>query len=211
MFIYWYGASCFEISSKVSGEEISLFCNPFDKDYVGFNLRKVSADIVASAKKGKEYGATAGIKNNEGKSPFVVDMPGEYEKSGIFVCEFGFGDSLLFKIALEGITLGFIPAIDIMLSEKQLEFFEDIDVLLLSLGGEKDLSLQDLADLVVKIDPKIVIPFDYKLPESKQEKKEVTAFCKKLGGLCENVDGKLKLTKTDIPEENTKIIILAKS
>src|SRR3989344_9117942 len=80
--IWWYGQACF----KVKGKNASVVFDPYEPDFTGLKPLRLDADIVCVTHSHQDHNNAAAVKpTEEGKSPFVISGPGEYEISGINV------------------------------------------------------------------------------------------------------------------------------
>ena len=92
---------------------------------------------------------------------------------------------------------------------KQLEKLEGIDVLLIPVGGKFTLDAKKAVEVISQIEPRIVIPMHYKTKDLKTDGLEgVDKFIKELG-IEPRYEEKLKISKKELPSENTELIILS--
>jgi L-ascorbate metabolism protein UlaG (beta-lactamase superfamily) len=95
------------------------------------------------------------------------------------------------------------------LTDDQLSHLEDIDVLLLPVGGAgATLDAKAAGEVISQIEPRVVIPMHYALPGLKFKFDGVEKFVKEIGIKPENVEEKIRLQKKDLPQEETKLIII---
>lgn len=125
--------------------------------------------------------------------------PGEYERKGIFV-EGIAPDSVgtIFVIHSEDINICYAAGISSTLSNEAVKTLGDIDLLILSIGGDK-LNPKDAEKTVSTIDPRVVIPA-YVSPEINLESA--------LGIKAETLDS-YKLKRSDLPVEDRKLVIIS--
>src|SRR3989338_8596163 len=82
MTITWLGETCFKIELKSGNEDIVIITDPFDPAATGLKLpRTLQADIVLQSL----AKLPVPIETREGKKPFFVAGPGEYEVKGVFI------------------------------------------------------------------------------------------------------------------------------
>ena len=132
-----------------------------------------------------------------------IEGPGEYEVADFSVRGIaaqrhldsaGF-NSTIYRIEVGDVRLAILGNIDPKLSEDQLELIGMVDILILPIGGSGyTLDATAAAQLVRKIDAKVVIPIHYADDGLKYEvpQDEFEVFQKELGGDVEHVD-KLKV------------------
>ncbi len=93
------------------------------------------------------------------------------------------------------------------LSDKQLDFLEDIDILIIPIGGQYTLSPSEASNLIKEIEPRIVIPMHYKIPGLKLDLRPVDEFIKELN-LEPEKSNELKIDPGKLPQEEIKLVIL---
>ena len=206
MQIQWLGQSCFKIQSKNSGQETTILMDPYGDD-AGPKPPKAQADIITFS-----HNSDGQIIKAEG---FIINAPGEYETRGVFIYgvpiqnigQAGKENITIFKINNEDLTLAHLSTLNQELNDEQLEKLGNIDILLLPVGGHGVLDAKKASEVVSAIEPRIVIPMHYQIPGLKSKLDSVEAFVKESGLSAEKMD-KLKIAKKDLPQEETKIVIL---
>ncbi|NMB48433.1 MBL fold metallo-hydrolase [Candidatus Kuenenbacteria bacterium] len=218
MQIQWLGQSCFKIQVKSPLGETTIITDPYTED-CGLKLPRLTADIVTVSHEHKDHSDLSKIKGaEENQNPFVIKGPGEYEIKNVFVRglpsshdnEAGkkLGHNIIYVINAEGITLVHLGDLGQKeLSPEQLEFIEEADILLAPVGGKYTINGSEAANLVSQIEPRIVIPMHYKIPGLKIDLDTADKFIKEMGNHKEEMD-KLKITKKDLPQEDTRLILL---
>lgn len=204
MHLSWLGQNCFKIQS----EKNTLIIDPFDPKTTGLKLSNPKADIVALTDPKTDYKEVKPISENL----FVISSPGEYEIKGIFIYAIPFKlkdqQNLLYHIETEQISLGHLGNLNRLLSETEVSSLNGVDILLLPTGGHSVLDAKRAADLISQIEPRIVIPMHYSLPGLKEKLDGVDKFCREIGSCEKEKLNKLKITKKDLPAEETKFYIL---
>ena len=94
------------------------------------------------------------------------------------------------------------------LSTEQLEKSGEVDVLMIPVGGGNSLDSQQAVKIMSQIEPKIIIPMNYKIPQIRTELDGVDKFLKILGIKSLEALPKLSIRKKDISNEEAKVIIL---
>lgn len=205
MIIQWYGATCIKLTTS----EATIVIDPYGSE-TGLKLPRLTADVVATTRKnlpGSAVGAMAG-----GTGPFVIDGPGEYEIKKTFVYGVpiaGGSDPLtLYLIEAEGISIGHLGSLDHQLANGELERFEGVDILCIPVGGHGSLNADGAADIISAIEPRIVIPMQYKLPGLKQTLDPISVFAKEMGVKESEQVEKLKISHKDLPQDNMQVVLL---
>ncbi|HRY63117.1 MAG TPA: MBL fold metallo-hydrolase [Patescibacteria group bacterium] len=218
MQIQWLGQSCFKIQVKSSLGETTIVTDPFSEGY-GLKLPRLTADIVTVSHDHKDHSDLSKIKGaTENQTPFIVKGPGEYEIKNVFVRglpashddESGkkLGSNIIYLIRAEGITIVHLGDLGQKeLTPQQLEYIEETDILLIPVGGKYTINGAEAATLVSQIEPRIVIPMHYKIPGLNVDIETADKFVKEMGNHKEEMD-KLKISKKDLPQEDTKLILL---
>ncbi len=218
MQIIWHGQSFFEIIVKNRKDtETKIVVDPFEGDFVGLKFPKIEADIVLVSHDHKDHSNYKAV----GGSPFLVDCPGEYEIKDVFVKGIpAFHDNsngkergqvVMFTIEAEGMKVGFLSDLGQKeLAIQQVDDLGNVDVLLIPVGGTYTIGAKDASEIISQIEPGIVIPMHYKIPNLKTDVDGVDKFLKEMGAEGLEVLPKAKITKKDLPGEDDemKIILL---
>ncbi|OGY79992.1 MAG: hypothetical protein A3B74_05025 [Candidatus Kerfeldbacteria bacterium RIFCSPHIGHO2_02_FULL_42_14] len=204
MLLIYHGLGCF----KIQGKDVAILTDPY-ADSVGWKLAKTKVEIVTVSDPESKFA------NNTGRiigEPFLIQSPGEYERHSVFVYGIPPTESeypCVYVLEIEGMVVAHLGLTKNPPSDKQLEFLEGVDVLLLplqSLGNQA-------AKLVSQIEPRIVIPMYYSLPGLTVDMPDAASFAKEMGQTfpSEKAETKLKLTKKNLPAEETLVIFLQKT
>ncbi len=205
MHIIWKGQSCFQIvAAPTKGEQVSIVIDPFDQS-LGLKPLNLTADILISS----DYGTGKEIKGN----PFLISGPGEYEIKDIFIHGFSFlqkkGWNTIYVIEAEGIRLCHLNNFSNKeITSEQLEKIGDIDILIIPTGGEDTIDSSQAVKIISQIEPRIVIPMSYQIPKLKAKLEGVDKFLKAMGQKSAETLDKLLIKKKDLPEGETKVIVL---
>ncbi len=217
MIIQWFGYSYFRIDSKNKIIAIDPYYEP-------------KANNKVLAKQGSYSESTTGLKptrfksdillithkemNNDDKSiimgdPLTLEGPGEIETKGIFIEGIAHKSNIIYLMKSEGITLCHLGNLEKKnLKEELLEKVANVDILLLPVGGHDTINYEEAISLINQIEPKIIIPMHYALPNLKIKLDSLDKFLKAISKKAEVLD-KLVIRKNNLPGE-TKLIILNK-
>lgn len=220
MIITWHGLSCFKIQTKNGDRETVIVTDPFDAS-AGIKMpRNIAADVITVSHKHPLHANTAEVGPlNEAKKPLVIDIPGEYEVGGTFV--YGIqsvhdqkegqerGSNIIFRFEAEGMSVGHLGDLGRQLSVEEMEKLENVDILLVPVGGGTTLPLKAMVEIVGELEPRVVIPMHYKLPEIKAPMEGADKFLRELGVGKSEPENKLKISRKDLPSEEMKVIILS--
>lgn len=205
MHIQYLGLSSFKFITK----DATVITDPYGKES-GLTPPRGNADLVILAEKENTLYSSFGSLSGE---PFLVDSPGEYDKSGVTITGIplrqGDGYITIFLVESEEIKLLNLTHIkEFNIKEDELEDLGEIDILILPVGGDTVLDASQAAKVVNEIEPKVVIPSHFATEGVKLKLDPVDRFVKEMGGKAETLD-KVILKKKDFTNsEDTKLIIL---
>jgi L-ascorbate metabolism protein UlaG (beta-lactamase superfamily) len=120
------------------------------------------------------------------------------------------GRNNVFVIDIEEITVCHLGDISHVPTQSQVEDMGSIDVLLVPVGGKSALNATQAAEVISLIEPYVVIPMHYNLPNLTIEFDPVSKFLKEMGiSKMDTVDS-LKITKSGLPQETQVVVLEAK-
>ena len=213
MDIYYLGQSCF----KIKGKNAAVVIDPYDSEFTGLKLPKdLSADVVLSTHNHQDHNFVSAVAG----SPLIIVSPGEYEKSRISITGIKTyhdkqqgqerGNNTIYRINLDGMNLLHLGDLGDILTEEQLSLIDDIDILMIPVGGLSTIDAEDAVKVVSQIEPKIVIPMHYKTEGLKFELGGIEPFLKEMGAENSIPQPKLSITLDKLPETTT-VVVLNKS
>ena len=210
MEIYWLGHSCF----RIKGSSSTLITDPYSPD-LGYSLGQPEADIVTVSHLHPGHSYVQGVINQ----PKLVSMPGEYEISGALVIgiptfhdgEGGKqrGKNTVYLMDIDEISICHLGDLGHVLSAEQLEEIDNVNILLLPVGGVSTIDAPLAAEVVRQLEPKIVLPMHYKpeVPRIKSELESVGRFLKEMGTGEVDPRPKLVVSKSNLPP-STQVFLL---
>lgn len=213
MTITWYGQSCFKIDTR----EAVLAIDPFSKD-IGLTPPRFHADIVLVSHNHSDHSNAGAIPGE----PFVISGPGEYEIKNIGTRGIPtFHDSrqgkerglnTAYRMETDGIVLAHLGDFgESAVREETLEALGDVDILLIPVGGNYTIDAETAVKVINQIEPRLVIPMHYALAGLKIKLSGVDDFLKAYGAAGTERLGKLSVKKKDLPETETRVVVLAKT
>lgn len=216
----WHGLSCFSIEAKNGDSVANLVTDPFSPETGLKTPRNLSADIVTVSHDHSAHNFLEAVKPQGEKKIFIVKNPGEYEVGGLFVYGVAAphdekdgkdrGMTTLYRYEVGDLSVAHLGDLGSNILDLQREALEDIDILLLPVGGETVLSAKAAVEIVTQLSPRIVIPMHYDVPGLKSKSDAVDKFLKEMGASKAERMAKFKAIKKDLPVEETKVIILEK-
>ena len=195
--------------------DTTLAFNPISKESK-FKPTRFYADIALVSLNHPDMNGTENLSYN-GKDPFVVSGPGEYEVKEIFIKGFGSKSTYegkerintIYSVTLENMNICFLGALsDINLSSEVKEALGDVDILFLPIGDDGVIDAAKAEKLSVEIEPKIIIPMHYGEVGQKEALKK---YLKTAGE--ENVKAieKLTIKKKDLEGKQGEVVVLSSS
>lgn len=202
MHITWLGMSCFKITSG----ETTIVIDPY-QDKFGLKMPKAKADIVVSSN--PDADECNNFKRMMGDF-FLIKGPGEYERNDIFIygVQAGEGDqkgSTIYLLDVNDMKVSHLGMINHSLTDKQLETMEGADILLLPVSS---LLPEKRTKIISQIDPRMIVPMYYKIPNCKAKLETLDKFIKETGGKPGEAEEKLIIKKKDLPQDKTNVAIL---
>ncbi len=209
MEIQYHGANCVNITSK----KATVVVDDNIESLGGKQVVKPS-DIVLCT--------TTAIHPAKG-GKIYIDQPGEYEVSGVSIAGIAarahMGDdkdttATMYKIDIEDVRIAVVGHVYPSLSEQQLESLGTVDVLIVPVGGHGyTLDPAGAAQLIKKIEPKIIVPTQY-ADNSLAYEVPAVSLEDALKGIAmepkETVD-KLKLKSQDISGDQTQLVVIKRT
>lgn len=193
-----------------------VLTDPVDRS-TGFAAVKQSVDVVTISHEHKGH-ANLGLV----KPGFqVVRGPGEYEMHDIFITgirtyhdgEKGKlrGYNTVYVIEVEGMRVCHLGDLGHALTEEHTEALSNIDVLLVPAGGGEVLSPATAAEVVTALEPKLVIPMQFKTEIGDKSLGSVEDFCKHLGVPSPEPEDKLTLRASELTEVMRLVVLRPES
>lgn len=207
MQISWHGLSCFEITTNTANGEVTVVVDPYGNE-TGLRFpRTLEADIVAVSHDESDANNLSAV----GGDPFVVDMPGEFEVKEVFVYSIPAGDTNIFRIEAEGMHIAHLGALNRALTDAELSELENVDILMVPVGGGRVLTPKLASEVIAQIEPRVVIPMTHAVPNLKEALASADDFCKAVGTCRRETSNKYKVARKDLPEEDMLIMELARA
>ncbi len=208
MDIIWLGHSCFRLKSR----EGSIVVDPYHED-LGLTLGKVSADVVLVTHD------HAGHNNAKAVSGFrkIVSGPGEYEVRDIMINGIRTyhdnqkgelrGKNTTYLIRIDGVAVCHLGDLGHILSSSQVNEMDEVDVLLVPVGGESTIGAGEASEIIGLIDPRIVIPMHYQFDGIRSDLDTLDRFLREMGAAGAQSVARLVVSHSNLPED-TQIIPL---
>jgi L-ascorbate metabolism protein UlaG (beta-lactamase superfamily) len=213
--ITWLGHSCFRLRDRAA----TVVTDPYGKD-LGLNLVRVRADIVTVSHDAEDHNYVKGVKGDFQ----VLTGPGEYEVSSVFVTGLELrGDrkkkdaagglrNTVFLFEFEDVTICHLGDLNLVPTQAQVEeALGEVDVLLIPVGGGESLNASQASEVVSLLEPHIVIPMQYHVPDSTAKLDPASKFLKEMGLDKVPPQEVLKVSRSGLPDETQVVLLELKS
>lgn len=208
MEITWYGLSCFRLTGR---GQASIITDPYD-DSLGLPSLKLRADVVTISHDSNGHNYEAGVSGKRR----TLTGPGEYEIGGVFVTGIATNEdkeamaNVLFLFDFGDVTIAHLGDMAEVPNQTKIEALEQVDVLLVPVGGGNSLNAAQAAELVSMLEPHVVIPMHYSIPGLKPELDDVDRFLKEMGVSRPEEESSIRVTRSAISEESTVVLLTPK-
>jgi len=208
MDINWLGHSCF----RIRGTHAVIITDPYSPD-LGYSLGKQTARVVTVSHQHPGHSYVQGV-DGELRS---VNGPGEYEISGVLIIGMATfhdeekgskrGKNTIYLMEIDEVSVCHLGDLGHVLTAEQVEEIEDVDVLLLPVGGVSTIDAPMAAEVVRQLDPKVVVPMHYKTEALNRQLEPVDKFLREMGVKEVAPQPKLSLTRANLPT-STQVVLL---
>jgi L-ascorbate metabolism protein UlaG (beta-lactamase superfamily) len=208
MDISWLGHSCFRIRSK----QTTVITDPYSPE-LGYALGKHSAQIVTVSHQHMGHSYVQDI----GGEPRLITGPGEYEIGGVLIIGIATshdenggnerGKNTVYLIEMDEISLCHLGDLGHAFTSEQAEELENVDILMVPVGGMSTINGATAAGLVRQLAPRAVIPMHYQTDALNRELEPVAPFLKEMGVEEVPSRSKISFTKSNLPN-STQVFLL---
>jgi L-ascorbate metabolism protein UlaG (beta-lactamase superfamily) len=191
----------------------TVVTDPYDHTSVGLAPLKLRGEIVTVSHDASGHNFITSVKGRTR----VITGPGEFEIGGVFITGVQTNRqsksstnelrNTLYVIDYDGITVAHLGDLQRVPSQTEIENLGGVNVVLVPVGGGKSLNASKAAEIVSLLEPGIVIPMHYQVPESNLKLAPLNKFLKEMGvGKVESIPS-LKITRTSVPSE-ARVVVL---
>ncbi|HRQ39541.1 MAG TPA: MBL fold metallo-hydrolase [Chloroflexota bacterium] len=205
MELTWYGLSCFRLTER---KFTTVVTDPYN-GHLGLPALKLKADVVTVSHDARGHNFVDGVSGVMHR----LTGPGEYEIGGVFVTgirtisDAKTNQNVIYVFDYDGLTIAHLGDMQSVPSQTQIEALEQVNVLLVPVGGGKSLNAAQASELVSMLEPNIVIPMHYHLPQLQLELEEVDRFLKEMGITDLRQEESLKISLANLPEETETVLL----
>lgn len=209
--IKWFGHACFRIRAR----EATILMDPVPRS-LGYRVDKQRADIVTLSHDHPGHTATE-IISGDFK---VVRGPGEYEMNEVFITGIRTyhddkrgeerGRNTAYLVEVEGMTICHLGDLGHQLTAEQVEALTSVDILIVPIGGGTVLDAEQASEVVGQIDPKMVIPMQYRTAFGDKDRENLDRFLKEMAVPEVTAVDKVTVRASDL-RESTEVMALEPS
>ena len=205
MELTWYGLSCFRFTER---KFTTVVTDPYN-GHLGLPALKLKADVVTVSHDARGHNFVDGVSG----VAHHLTGPGEYEIGGVFITgirttsDAKTNQNVIYVFDYDGLTIAHLGDLQSVPSQTQIEALEQVNVLLVPVGGGNSLNASQASELVSMLEPNIVIPMHYHLPQLQLELEEVDRFLKEMGITDLRQEESLKISLTNLPEETETVLL----
>ena len=205
MELTWYGLSCFRLAER---GRASIVTDPYDGN-LGLPLLKLRADVVTISHDAPGHNYADAVTGYR----YALNGPGEYEIGSVFITGIATSHidqserNVLYVFNYDGLSIAHLGDLAKVPSQTQIEALEQVNILLLPVGGGNSLNAAQAAELVSMLEPDIVVPMHYQLPGLRLDLDGAERFLKEMGVTDAKEVSSLKVSAGNLAEE-TEVILL---
>lgn len=205
MELTWYGLSCFRFTER---KFTTVVTDPYN-GHLGLPALKLKADVVTVSHNARGHNFVDGVSG----VAHHLSGPGEYEIGGVFITgirttsDAKTNQNVIYVFDYDGLTIAHLGDMQSVPSQTQIEALEQVNVLLVPVGGGNSLNASQASELVSMLEPNIVIPMHYHLPQLQLELEEVDRFLKEMGITDLRQEESLKISLANLPEETETVLL----
>ncbi len=209
MELTWYGLSCFRITER---KHATVVTDPF-RASVDLTLPKLKADIVTVSHDAKGHNNVPAV----GGQFQTLTGPGEYEIGNVFVTgimtpqEAQTTQNVVYMFDFDGFKVAHLGDMQKVPTQSQIEALEQVNILLVPVGGGNSLNASQAAEVVSMIEPNLVVPMHFSMPGVKFQLEAVDRFLNEMGVTEPTEESSLKISMSGLPEETETVLLKAKA
>jgi L-ascorbate metabolism protein UlaG (beta-lactamase superfamily) len=210
MEITWHGLSCFRFNERGMA---SVVTDPFNHNIVGFEALKLKAEIVTVSHDAPGHNYVTAVKGRL----HVITGPGEYEMGGVFITGVQTDQktkrsadeprNTLYVFDYGGVTVAHLGDLRRVPSQSEVEELGEVHVALVPVGGGGGLNAAKAAEVVSLLEPGLVIPMHFQMPETSLKLAPLNRFLKEMGVGATTPEASIKVSRSTVPSE-TRVVVL---
>lgn len=191
MFITRLGQSQFLIKDKAKQPKVSIMVGRNDKELNNSLLKDVHICL---------FGLSESMPRLS-DDIFLINYPGEYDVKDVMVKGIQDGKHIIYKLDLFGEKIVYLEGLDnININDQKLEQLGEAHVLIISINND-DIDVKSAAKIINRIEPRLVIPMNYK-------GEELTQFLKILGIDHQIEEESIQIQSDSLSEDSLSVKVL---
>jgi L-ascorbate metabolism protein UlaG (beta-lactamase superfamily) len=170
MNVQWYGHSCFLLTDSAGKR---LLIDPYN-DSVGYPVVPIEADVVVSTHRHLDHAYFNRVRGDY----VLCNEASRYEAEGFSIEGIACfhddvqgakrGNNIIFVIERGGVRVAHCGDLGHLLEKKHLDRLQNIDLLMLPVGGYYTIDAEFAKQVAEQIKPAHILPMHFRLPGSKQ-------------------------------------------
>lgn len=207
--ITWYGHSCFRITER---GKITVVTDPYH-DEIGLPpLSRLKGDVVTVSRDDPANNNVDAVKGHT----YALAGAGEYEIGGVFISGiplhrlsadgtpyFNVG----YVIQYDALTLVHLGDLNHVPDQSTIQALGEVNVALVPVGGARDLTAAQAAEVIAMIEPNYIVPMNYALPGLRLDLDPVEKFLKEMGVTKTQEEDTLRVNLTTLPEQPQVVVL----
>ncbi|MEO1701065.1 MAG: MBL fold metallo-hydrolase [Pseudomonadota bacterium] len=222
MELTWYGHAAFRLKAQ---NGTTIITDPYTPEEVGYAAIKDSADLVIISSDDDTSHCRADLLSGQPEVINALDVAldggSKVSATGVSIEAIAAaewidhprgvpGQNGMYKFEVDGLRIAHMGDVGNPLTDEQIAFFQDADVLLALAGGYLTIELPDLMEMIHAVKPKLIIPMHFRTLTFKyRNMKWIESFLDHFKD--ENVDfacnHTITLSRADLPE-TTRVLVL---
>ena len=176
MDVTWFGHAAFRLSGTAGGAPVSVITDPYTPEGVGYAPIAETADVVVISSDDDDAHCRADLIPGDPAVVNALDVAlgaGAVTARGLEVRAVAAaewvdhprgvaGQNGMYRFELDGLRVAHMGDVGNPLTDDQIAFFEDVDVLLALAGGYLTIALPDLMEMIHRTRPRLVIPMHFR-------------------------------------------------
>jgi L-ascorbate metabolism protein UlaG (beta-lactamase superfamily) len=221
MKLKWYGHASFRLTTA---DGIGIVTDPYDPATSGYKPVLEPADLVVMSSDNDSFHCNAHLI----PGAHVTVNTLEVARSGMARIEHGVrltaieameahdhrehdpDQNAIYRLEVDGLSIGHMGDVGNALNDVQLEFLNNVDVLLALAGGHPTIELEDLMTVIRAVKPKVVVPMHFRtLTYKPRNSLWIASFLEHFPDAAVNFacNCEVELTKDQLPLE-TRVLVL---
>ena len=222
MKVKWYGHAAFRL---LPTEGPTVITDPYTPEGVGYAPIPDTADLVLISSDDDDAHCRADLIAGQPavlNALTIAQNGGSADAAGLTVTAIEAaewdhhpehevpGQNGMYRFTLDGIKCAHMGDVGNPLTDAQIAFFEDVDILFALAGGYLTITLPDLMEMIHRVRPKLVIPMHFRtLTYRPRNTTWVASFLSHFKE--ENTDfafgSEIEISKADIPD-HTRVLVM---